>query len=54
MGQNVAVIYINMGLWVGCTHKPLSMKERTVAAVERICKGLLQVSGMEESQADSY
>ena len=54
VGQNVRVFYINIGLWVGFTHEPISMRERTVAADERICKGLLQVSGMEESQADSY
>ena len=54
VGQNVRVFYINIGLWVGFTHEPISMRERTVAADERICKGLLQVSSMEESQADSY
>ena len=35
-------------------HEPISMRERTVAADERIRKRLLQVSSMEESQADSY
>ena len=38
VGQNVRVFYINIGLWVGFTHEPISMRERTVAADERICK----------------